>query len=229
MELTGSPTKNDEDRIFASVKTSLANAERFNAPYTHWYLTGLFPDDIAAAYRNLAFPVSAVGDLSGKREYHNDTRHYFDTDNIAKHPCIAAAANAFQAPRMVSVIEKFFDIDLEDTFLRIEYAQDTTGFWLEPHTDLGVKRLTLLIYISDEPAHDTLGTDIFNADKSWAKRSPFAPNSAMAFVPSDHTFHGFKQREINGVRKSLILNYVTTDWRDRDQLCFPERTVSRSG
>jgi hypothetical protein len=128
---------------------------------------------------------------------------------------------------MVRAIESFFDADLDGTFLRLEYAQDLTGFWLEPHTDLGVKRITLLIYISDDPAHGDMGTDIYNADKTHAKRSPFAPNMAMAFVPGDNTYHGFEKREIPGVRKSLILNYVTTEWRDREQLCFPEETVSR--
>lgn len=180
-------------------------------------------EDIAA----LELPVSGVGDLSGKREYHNDTRHYIDQANIAAHECAASLAHAFQAPRMVALIEAFFKTAIDGTFLRIEYAQDTSGFWLEPHTDLGVKRLTLLLYLPNAGGQDDLGTDIYNADKSWAKRAPFAPNSAMAFVPGGDTYHGFEAREIKGVRKSLILNYVTTDWRDRDQLCFPEATVTR--
>ncbi len=177
----------------------------------------------------LHLPTAGVGGLSGKRELHNDTRHYFDAANIAKFDCVADIANVFQAPRTIQIIEDFFKTDLEGTFLRIEYAQDLTGFWLEPHTDLGVKRITLLIYVSDEPGHETMGTDIYNADKSWAKRAPFAPNTATAFVPGDNTYHGFEPRDIPGVRKSLILNYVTTDWRDRDQLCFPDRTVTGSG
>lgn len=168
-----------------------------------------------------------MGGVSGKRELHNDTRRYFDQANIERHNCIRAIAGAFQTSRMVRALESFFAADLDGTFLRIEYAQDLTGFWLEPHTDLGVKRITLLIYISDDPAHGDMGTDIYNADKTHSKRSPFAPNMAMAFVPGDNTYHGFEKREIPGVRKSLILNYVTTEWRDREQLCFPETAVRR--
>lgn len=175
----------------------------------------------------MEFPVAGVGDLSGKREYHNDTRHYIDRNNIAAFDCAAHLAEAFQAPRMVRAVEEFFETDIEGTFLRIEYAQDMTGFWLEPHTDLGVKRLTLLLYLPNGEGQDDLGTDIYNADKSWAKRAPFAANAAMAFVPGGDTYHGFEAREIKGVRKSLILNYVTTDWRDREQLCFPDATVTR--
>ena len=78
---------------------------------------------------------------------------------------------------------EFFGADLDDTFLRIEYAVDATGFWLEPHTDLGVKRLTILHYISDVPGQEDCGTDIYNADKTRAKRTPFENNLALAFVP----------------------------------------------
>ena len=55
---------------------------------------------------------------------------------------------------MTSHIEKVFGTDLEGTYLRIEFAQDIDGFWLEPHTDLGVKAFTMLLYLSkdDEPS-----------------------------------------------------------------------------
>ena len=39
------------------------------------------------------------------------------------------------------------------TYLRIEFAQDIDGFWLEPHTDLGVKVFTMLLYLSKDPSH----------------------------------------------------------------------------
>jgi hypothetical protein len=47
----------------------------------------------------------------------------------------------------------------------------------------------------------------------------------MIFVPSDKTWHGFEPRTITGVRKSVILNYVTHDWRAREQLSYPETPV----
>jgi len=215
------------DRIFASVASSLGRAERFEAPYRHWIVSNLLPDDVIADFKRLSLPAPDPGDISGKREYHNETRNYVDANNIADYPCAAALADAFQAPRMVRAIETFFNTEIDGTLLRIEIAQDVTGFWLEPHTDLGVKRLTMLIYLSDTNAHDDLGTDIYDADKRRVKCAPFRDNSAMCFVPGDNTFHGFEKREIAGVRKSLILNYVTTDWRDREQLCFPDRLARR--
>ncbi len=215
-----------QDQIFESFTEALGRAESFEEPYRHWFIGHPLPENIIEDLQVMQFSAPDLGGVSGKRELHNDQRHYVDQDNIARLPAFAALANAFQAPEMARAIEEFFYVDLGGTFLRIEYAQDVTGFWLEPHTDLGVKRLTVLIYLSDGDGHDNLGTDVYTGDKKWMKRSPFRPNFAMAFVPGDHTYHGFEARDISGVRKSLILNYVTADWRDREQLAFPDQTVS---
>jgi len=84
----------------------------------------------------------------------------------------------------------------------------------------------MLLYMSKDPQHRTLGTDIYNEDKTHLGSSPFAPNAAMVFVPSDSTYHGFEKRRIEGVRKSVIINYVTDEWRAREQLAFPDRPLA---
>ena len=48
----------------------------------------------------------------------------------------------------------------------------------------------------------------------------------MIFVPSDNTWHGFERRPIEQIRKTLIVNYVTQEWRAREQLAFPDKTVN---
>ena len=115
---------------------------------------------------------------------------------------------------------------LGGSYLRLEYAQDTNGFWLEPHTDLGVKVFTMLLYLSADPQHSGLGTDIYDGDKRHVGRSPFNANGAMVFVPSNNTYHGFEPRQIDGIRKSVIINYVTNDWRAREQLSFPDAPIA---
>jgi len=45
-------------------------------------------------------------------------------------------------------------------------------------------------------------------------------------VPGDNTYHGFEKRPIEGVRISLIINYVTDEWRAREQLAFPEEPIA---
>jgi len=213
------------DRVTRSFFGALETASVSQSPYHHWYLTDLFPEDVVSSLAALEFPTGNLKGVSGSREVHNDTRHYFDQENIQRFETISAVAQAFQSAPMAARITDFFGADIDGALLRLEYAQDIDGFWLQPHTDIGVKQFTLLIYLSDGPDHDMLGTDIYADKATWAKRTPFAPNMAIAFVPNDHTWHGFEKRPIKGVRKSLIMNYVTTDWRDREQLAFPQTPV----
>lgn len=212
--------------VAATLLSSFKAAERHETPYRHWLLTRCLPERDLEEIIDLPFPAPTLGGLSGKREVHNATRKYFDVENRAKHPVISAFSDAFQDPEVTHAIEGVFGTRLGDTFLRIEYAQDTNGFWLEPHSDLGVKVFTFLLYVSPDPSHKELGTDIYDMDKRHVGRSPFQPNGAMVFVPSKITMHGFEPRRIEGVRKSVIVNYVTNEWRAREQLAFPDRPIA---
>jgi hypothetical protein len=209
----------------ATIAASLASAERSETPYRHWTLSDLVDPATAEALCRLPFPAPELEGVSGARELHNDTRRYFDHENIAAFPVCRQVAEAFQDPEMVALFAAATGADLDGCCLRIEYAQDLGGFWLKPHTDLGVKKLTLLCYLADLDGQDDLGTDIYSDGETWAKRSPFVRGAALLFAPSDHTWHGFEPRPFAGVRKSVIINYVTSEWRAREQLAYPDAPV----
>lgn len=213
------------EAITAALLNSIAASERHEQPYPHWFLNKCLPPEAADEIESLPFPAPALGGVSGKRELHNATRKYFDIENRGKYPVVAAFAEAFQSRPVTDQIAKHFKTNLDGTFLRIEFAQDTNGFWLEPHTDLGVKVFTMLLYLSKDPSHSNLGTDIYDDEKKHLGRSPFVPNAAMVFVPSTNTYHGFEPREIHGIRKSIIINYVTPEWRAREQLSYPDAPI----
>ena len=211
--------------VKASVLASFAAAERIAEPYAHFIVRDVLPAAMLPAIAELPFEAPALEGVSGTREVHNKSRSYFDAPSRRDHPAIEAFAEAFQDPEVIEAVERTFGADLSDTLLRIEYAQDTDGFWLEPHTDIGVKNFTMLLYLSDEPQHSALGTSIYADRDTHVGETPFAPNLAMIFVPSDRTWHGFERRPIEGVRRSVIINYVTQEWRAREQLAFPETPV----
>ena len=219
------PAAATTDDIIASVRASILARTAYEAPYRHFVVENLFPAAVADELADLPFKAPALDGVSGKRELHNDTRSYFDEGAMARFPVMRTVAEALQSTQTCALIHKEFGAPIDDTFLRLEYAQDVDGFWLEPHTDLGVKKFTCLIYLSDLPGHDKLGTDIYAAKDRHFGTSPFKRNSAMIFVPGENTWHGFEKRPIKGVRKSVILNYVTHDWRAREQLSFGEKTV----
>ena len=156
---------------------------------------------------------------------HNDTRRYFDATTNAHFPACAAVAASFQSRAVAQAIEAATGARLTGSFVRLEYAQDVNGFWLEPHTDLGVKTFTMLIYLRPGEGQESLGTDLYRGPGAWAKRIPFEANTAVVFVPAGDTWHGMERRAIAGVRKSVIMNYVTDDWRAREQLAYPATPV----
>ncbi len=217
-----------QDEIKTSILHMLDGMTARSAPYRHWLPSDILPADVMAELQNLEFPLIDLDGVSGTREVHNAGRHYFDVDNRANFPVVDAVAGAFQDPEVTAAFARYFEIDLDGSYLRMEYAQDTDGFWLQPHTDIGVKLFTMLLYLSDGPGHDALGTTIFASPEESMGPTPFAPNLALIFIPADNTWHGFEARPIKGVRKSLIINYVTDAWRDREQLCYPDRPIRQA-
>lgn len=214
------------EAITESMLASMKASKSSDQPYRHWILSSCLPGDAIEATKTLPFAAPELGGISGKRELHNKTRTYFDAGNMARFPVCKALNEAFQSAQLTRAIANHFGTDLNGSYLRVEYAQDIDGFWLEPHTDLGVKVFTMLLYVSDNPTHSNLGTDIYDAEKVHFGRSPFQSNGAMVFIPGDNTYHGFEARKIEGIRKSIIINYVTNDWRAREQLAFDGHPIS---
>lgn len=215
----------ESNGVRAQFESAAQGAREHSQPFTHWIADQVFPPEIARALADVPLTAPSLGGVSGAREIHNDTRTYLAGPMLEKFPVFAEVAALFQDARTAGLIQSRFGTDLSGTFVRLEYCLDADGFWLEPHTDLGVKYFTMLVYLSDDPRHRDLGTDMFHTDRSHAGRPPFVPNSALIFVPSGVTYHGFVKRSIEGVRRSLILNYVTDEWRAREQLADPATPV----
>lgn len=197
---------------------------RYEEPYPHFYADDLFPKPVVEALADLPLAAPVRTGTSGRRE-DNAARIFFGATEIARFPVMRAVAEALQAPAVICRIGGLSAAPLRGCHLRLEYAIDEDGFWLEPHTDIGVKKFTCLISLADYENQSSLGTDIYNSDNRLYKRAPFRRNGALMFVPGAETWHGFAPRPIETRRKSLILNYVGPDWRARDQLSFPEAPV----
>jgi len=203
---------------------SMARAEVRARPFRHWRLAHVLPEQMAGALAALPLEPPALGGVSGRRELHNPQRRYFAGELLARRPAARALAEALQSAPVVSAWADLAGVALAGGYLRMEYALDVDGFWLEPHTDIGAKWLTVFIQLA-APGQADLGTDLYASPTVWAERTPFVWNGATAFVPSDHSWHGFEPRPIAGVRRSIIVNYVSPDWCDREQLAFPDRPV----
>jgi hypothetical protein len=209
----------------AHARRAICKAFRTDQPYPHWSLRQVLPIDLCRAVVALPFPAPAIKDTQGKRETNNTTRVFVSEQNRARHLACEALAEAFQDEATVALLQELGGRTLAGSSLRIEYCQDTNGFWLEPHTDIGAKLLTMLIYLSDHDDAARWGTDVLDAQHNLVERASGAFNAGLIFLPDIDTWHGFARRPINGVRRSLIINYVKPEWRARHELAFPTEPV----
>lgn len=216
------------DEVGLSVARAMQIARREAAPFRHWLLDAILPPGMCGAVCGLPIPPPLVEDTKGKRETNNATRSYVGAENRARFPVCDELARGFQDGPAVPAIERAAGIGLAGTNLRIEYCQDSDGFWLESHTDIGVKKLTFLVYLSQGPESRGWGTDLMDARGAVLGSAPYRRNAGLMFVPGSDTWHGFSRRKIEGVRRSLIVNYVGPEWRARHELAFPDRPIGRA-
>ena len=205
---------------------ALDASQKRTDPFRHWLLEQVFPADACVSLENLAFAPPTASDNEGKRETYNDERHFFSPDNRAKIPMFGEIAEALQDPATVAAIERNCEIDLDGSFLRIEYCIDRPGFWLEPHADISVKLYTMQIYLTDAGDGASLGTDLYDRDKNWVTTIPSSRGRGYIFIPAADTIHGFRKRDFGKLRKSIIVNYVKDEWRARHELAFPDQPVA---
>ena len=194
-------------------------------PYRHWLLNDVLDSDTLAGLKAWPHAAPRVRYAFGRREENNPSRRFVDADAIADVGPARALAEAFHDPRVVSAIEARCRTSLAGTTLRIEYAQDMAGFWLEPHTDIGVKAFTMFIYLDDGDEERDWGTDLYSDRETPAKRLRFTDNAGMILIPGADTWHGFRPRPIDGVRRTLIVNFVTSEWLSRHQCAYPDSPV----
>jgi hypothetical protein len=220
-------------------------------PFPLYLLSEFLPPSVMAAIDKLPY---TPRQMTGARANNNDSRQYFHPAFQEAHPVAALLAEAFQHPALPRAIMACCpDAQLDDTHLLIELAVDTGTSALVPHRDIGTKRFTGLFYVASDPNLSNCGTDIFtmkpdktdeivaaaeaNGDaprhlfEQSTRRPLYGPGLGYFFIPSQISWHGFDERAINGLRKTIIVNYLGPTpsgerYRNVQNLCFPEQTVS---
>ncbi len=211
--------------VASTFRSSLDHSDSGVEPFPHWFLNHVLPTETCAAIDALPVKIPVIEDTAGRRETHNSSRLFFGQAQRAAYPVCDELATALQQDEVVRQLEALCDVDLLGSFLRIEYCLDTDGFWLEPHTDIGAKLFTMLIYLSADPGSEAWGTDILDGPNRLVATTPYQRNTGFIFIPSANSWHGFHRRPIHGVRRSLIVNFVRPEWRSRHELAFPDKPV----
>lgn len=223
--ITGEPSSRAA-AIAAQFIRALEAAADNRSPWRHWLLRDILPAAVAADVVNLPITPAAIADTKGRRETNNESRVHFAGDRLVKFPVVRDICTAFQSREATDAIRRICGANLSGTNLRIEYCQDTAGFWLEPHTDIGVKKYTMLIYLSDGPGAENWGTDVLSDANTYVGRAPSPFNSGLIFIPGDDTWHAFQPRPIQGVRRALMINFVGAEFRNRFELAYPGQPIA---
>lgn len=214
----------DTDACAAAIgafRTTVATSLESDIPFRHWTLENVIPAEACEAL--VAWQPaegSVAGDTGGRRETRNGARVFVEPGARARDARLDVMARMFDSPEARAAITSLCGTSLDHTALRLELSLDTDGFWLEPHTDIGAKKLTLLIPLSVHPEAEQWGTDLMNAAGESVVRSSGRFNTGTLFVPGDDTWHGFAPRPIEGLRRGLIVNFVDSSWRATHELAF---------
>lgn len=188
--------------------------QRYDVPYTFYELQNVLPMSVFSKCVEIGLTLNESCSISGSRGDGDSRCHLKASD--AKHRQIGEFLNtAFRS--------KLKDLDLlRDTnnrsALRAELCRDGSEFWQVPHLDVTDKLVTVVIYLLSDV--DGLGTTIYENESPESKFavSRALPNCALAFRPSNVTWHGFHKRtELFTSRLSLIVNFVST-WNDVHEL-----------
>jgi hypothetical protein len=159
---------------------SLERAVRGGHPFEHWLVEDALPPATCTALVALPPPL------------------FFSPENRRRFPAVDDVASAFQCRATVREFEELCGIDLRGTALRIAYGRSGD----EPRGDIGVKRFTMLIHLSEGQV-----------------------GSGIIFVPAAGDRHGVEHGAIEGAQSSLIVDYVMPSWRARDELAYPDKPV----
>jgi hypothetical protein len=121
------------------------------------------------------------------------------------------------------------------------------GYFLGPHSDLHTKLVVLLIYLAPDESAAHLGTSIYRPkDPGFTcpnsahypfeefvrvKTAPYKPNSMLAFVRSDVSFHGVEplsEQDVTACDRDLI-QYVLYDKPAREAQLRERRLAAAGG
>lgn len=215
-------------------------------PFPHFYLEGVFPEEYYAqllrhlpgsdVYENLY----EVTDLKLDHFRHRYQRDMNENWTSALQPELRSFWNSFNewflSPQLAqAVLESFLEqgswpaVSVEAQFIR-----HRAGYFLGPHSDLYTKLVVLLVYLAPDAKAERLGTSLYRPkaagfscpdskhypfeDFIKVKTAPYKPNSLLAFVRSDISFHGLEpltQQDVAGEGRDVI-QYVIHDKAARE-------------
>jgi hypothetical protein len=143
-----------------------------------------------------------------------------------------AVLDSFATPLRAKYGEKkqWPEVSVEPQLIR-----HRAGYFLGPHSDLYTKIAVLLLYLAPDESGAHLGTSLYRPkdpgftcpnsthypfeDFTRVKTAPYKPNSLLAFLRSDVSFHGVEplsEADVANTRGRDLIQYVLHDKQARE-------------
>jgi len=161
------------------------------------------------------------------QSFWNPFNEWFLSPQVAQ-----AVLESFAEPLRPRIGEKqsWPEVSVEAQFIR-----HRAGYFLGPHSDLYTKLVVVLLYLAPDDGAERLGTSLYRPkaegftcpdskhypfeDFIRVKTAPYKPNSMLAFLRSDISFHGVEpllEQDVAACGRDLI-QYVIYDREAREE------------
>lgn len=223
----------------AAVAYELRNAPKRTWPYSHIVFEKILPPDLFKSLKNFKVPKNTL-EQHKHIEGETDSEKYcysisFSNFNFEKgdtfHPVLEKIYRVLSHPLVTRSLTTVFAKELIEQFNRntlplmpsITFIEDHTGYALLPHTDVAYKAITLLIYLAEEDADPSLGTELYipkgakqlgggyrmkgrylRDQCTRVSTVPYRPNGGLAFAPTPRTLHGAGSVETGNLKRRVI-------------------------
>ena len=215
-------------------------------PFPHYFLEGVFPDDY---YRDMLQHLPAsdvydnlyeVTDLKLDHFRHRDQRNMdrgWTEELPSEQRIFWDAFNQWFLSDELSqeVLASFPRESWPAVSVESQFIRHRAGYFLGPHSDLHTKLVVLLLYLAPDDSAEHLGTSLYRPkeagfscpnSKHYAfedfirvKTAPYRPNSLLAFMRSDISFHGLEplsEQDVETTAGRDVIQYVIHDRAARE-------------
>ena len=225
----------------------LGSARVVSDPFPHYVLDHVFPEDYyrelllnlpdSTVYENLYEVTDLKLDHFRHRNQRDMDAGWIDRLPKDLQPFWKSFNDWFLGPNLAqAVLDSFHsqraswpEVSIESQFMR-----HRAGYFLGPHSDLYTKLVVLLIYLAPDNSAEHLGTSLYRPkDPSFScpdskhypfedfirvKTAPYKPNSMLAFMRSDISFHGLEPLSETDVESEGrdVIQYVLHDKQVRE-------------
>ena len=195
-------------------------SSKYQSPFNYWIIDEPLSDNaIDEIYKtpipsgDVIFDGTRAGDKNGK-DLLSKLRVFIDQNNYTEFPNLKNLISEMQSKECQKLIEGMLNVNLTNSYVRVEVIADKDGFWLEPHCDIKEKLMSSIIFVNKYGEDENLGTDFYHPDLSIAKTIPYRNNYGYIFTAEKDSWHGLEKKKIKKERRCIQINYVTfkTDW-----------------